>query len=254
MAFIYLNRGLILEQAICAEIRKYFNTLKLQDTYKNFNIAVTTEHPFARMYLDSNLRASDTFPCIIVSTGEDTKPQDFNLLSPHIEAVELNKNDIDIILNTKEKIIKEGGIVEEKNIEGLCTVANKEDTELLYKVLEERGAVRGISYRVRRKDNISLEVWAENVQLKNELYEELRLFVLGVLRDVLSQRYEFFDIAIFDDTIIGHRSNNYNMDFGTVLSGSHIGFDVNYCIEEILLDTNIESLNKNIAVEVLKNV
>ena len=48
--YVYLNRGLILEQAICSLLHDYIDTLNLSNLYKNYHIDVTTEHPFAELF------------------------------------------------------------------------------------------------------------------------------------------------------------------------------------------------------------
>ena len=105
--------------------------------------------------------------------------------------------------------------------------------------------------RIRRKDTLGFEVWAENAQLKNEIYEQLRLFITGNLSHLLEEKYPFFDIALFDNTIVGHRSNNYNFDFDVALSGAHIALDVNYCVEQIVLNTELTKVSKEIITEAL---
>jgi hypothetical protein len=37
-------------------------------------------------------------------------------------------------------------------------------------------------------------------------------------------------LAVFDSSIMGQRSNNFNVDFGIEISGAHITFDADYII------------------------
>ncbi|MBO4726981.1 MAG: hypothetical protein J5631_00995, partial [Spirochaetaceae bacterium] len=71
--YVYLNRGLILEQAICSLLHDYIDTLNLSNLYKNYHIDVTTEHPFAELFEHEGKNAADTFPSIVVTTQEDRK-------------------------------------------------------------------------------------------------------------------------------------------------------------------------------------
>ena len=106
----YLNRGLILEQAIVAIVRDYFAALHLDNTYKNFHISVTTEHPFAELYLHEGKNASDSFPCVVVTTGEDGKPQEFDELAPNIiDGIGLTESDLQAITKTTETYTKNKG-------------------------------------------------------------------------------------------------------------------------------------------------
>lgn len=242
----YINRGLILEQAIVDLVRQYFDTLNLQEKYKNFSLKVTTEHPFAELYLRNGLNASDSFPCVVVSTEEDRKPVELEELAVYeTQGIGLEKADLDEIIKTTETYINKKGIEKTREIPGLCTVIDDKTIESISQTIENQGYCYGYAMRIRRKDTISLEVWAENVQLKNEIYEQLRLFVLGNLSHLLEAKYSFFDIALFDHTITGHRSNNYNFDFDVALSGAHISLDVNYCVEQIVLNTELHGLGSN---------
>ncbi len=230
----YLNRGLILEQAICAIIHDYFSALNLESKYKNFRVNVTTEHPFAKLYLYDGLSASDSFPSVVVTTQEDSKPTELDGLAPHAQFVELTADDV--------KEITSG------DLPGLCTVVDDATLAAINEAIERQGSIAGLSIRERRKDTMSIEIWAENIQLKNEIYEQLRLFVTGNLRHILADLYPFFDIAIFDGMVTGRRSNNFNYDFDVLLAGAHIGFDANYCVEQIVLDTEKAHIKKELII------
>lgn len=231
----YLNRVLVLEQAIKAAIIEYFDNLHLSNMYQNFNVAVTNEHPFAKLILNDNLNASDSFPCVVITTQEDRKVDDLVSLAVDFRAVGIDSDDFDSI--TK---IDENG----KEIEGLCAVADEETLEAVKATIEKQGVCYGYSLRIRRKDTLGIEIWAENEQLKNELYGHLQAFVCGDLSRVLQKRFGFFDIELLDHTVVGHRSNNHNYDFGIDLTGAHISLDIDYCIEQLVLDTEHTEINE----------
>lgn len=248
----YLNRGLILEQALVSLVREYFETLHLDNKYQNFHISVTTEHPFAELYLHEGRNASDSFPCVVITTQEDRKPFEFDeLASNEVEGLGITESDLNEITKTTETYFNKKGVEKTREIPGLCTVVDEKTLEAIRKTIEKQGYCYGYSIRSRRKDTLGLEIWAENVQLKNEIYEQLRLYVASNLPYILADRYPFFDIAIFDNTITGHRSNNYNFDFDVVLSGAHISLDVNYCVEQIVLNTELTEVSNEIITEAL---
>lgn len=248
----YLNRGLILEQALVSLVREYFETLHLDNKYQNFHISVTTEHPFAELYLHEGRNASDSFPCVVITTQEDRKPFEFDeFASNEVEGLGITERDLDEITKTTEIYFNKKGVEKAREIPGLCTVVDEKTLEAIRKTIEKQGYCYGYSIRSRRKDTLGLEIWAENVQLKNEIYEQLRLYVASNLPYILADRYPFFDIAIFDNTITGHRSNNYNFDFDVVLSGAHISLDVNYCVEQIVLNTELTEVSNEIITEAL---
>jgi hypothetical protein len=92
---------------------------------------------------------------------------------------------------------------------------------------------------IRRRDTVSIEIWDENIQLKNELYEAVRLFVCGWMKQYLEKLYEENGLAIFDHTVRGERSNNFNGEFGIDLWGAYITFEADYIIEQTVIDTDL---------------
>ncbi len=248
----YLNRGIILEHALVALVREYFDTLHLDNKYKNFHISVTTEHPFAELYLHEGQNASDSFPCVVITTQEDRKPYEFDELAiTQTDGIGITESDLEAITKTTETYINKKGVQKTREIPGLCTVVDDNTLDAIKATIKKQNYCYGYSMRIRRKDTLGFEVWAENVQLKNEIYEQLRLFITGNLTHLLEARYSFFDIAIFDNTIVGHRSNNYNFDFDVALSGAHISLDVNYCVEQIVLNTELTDVSKEIITEAI---
>ena len=241
---VYLNRGLILEEAIISEIEKYFDSIKLDETYQNFHVKVTNNHPFAELYLHSTLTAADSFPCVVVTTDNDNKTGDLMNMIPQTSVVEVSKTDFDLLTGE-----------EETSKPGICTVLAESCIEEINEYFESgKEFIYGYRQQQRKKDAISIEIWCDNNQLKNELYEQLRLFVVGNLSNYLSKTYPYYDISINDSTVNGQRSNNYNLDFDIPLSGAHISFDVDYSIEQIVLDTEIQDFNKDIIWEVYNHV
>ena len=246
VAVYYLNKGVILEQAIKSLIHDYLETVDVDEIYRNFHVEVTNSHPFASLYLHNNSKAADSFPAIVVSTQNDGKTAQLSQLSAEIRTVGLTAADIENLTSNKYKkdftdITGKKHKAGEK-IPGYCAVTSKRIKEELIKAAEETGYVYGYDVTARRTDRIGIDIWADNDQVKNELYEMVRLFVTGGLPIVLSAIYSDFDPSIFDDSLNGQRSGNYNLDFDVQLSGSMITFDVNYCIKQIIIDTAIQTI------------
>lgn len=246
----YLNRGIILEQVIVSEIHTYLEAMKLDEFYKQHHIHVTLNHPFAYLYKESGVKAADHFPAIIVSTYDDVKDNDLNHLQPQTQGSKLSlisyiREDIDKILD-----VYEPEMVKEKKVKlpGICAIAAESSISAILNRLEKSEYLYGYSLRTYRKDHLSIEIWAENVQLKNEIYEQVRLFVLGDLRNKLSERYSFYDTKIDDDTVSGQRGAAWNVDFNTILAGANIIFDVTYAIEQNVIDTDWEDIHREIII------
>jgi hypothetical protein len=246
----YLNRGFISEQAICALVEDYLNTLKVNEIYKNNQVHVALNNHFAKLYREQGERAADSFPAVVISSFDDDKNPDLNMLRPQTQGAEAaligyEKSDIDKILDIYEPELVNGKKVKKP---GICTVASDDVVTAIYSRLEKKDMVYGYSIRVYRCETISIDTWAENLQLKNELYEQIRLFVLGDLRNKLTEKYQFFDPRIDDDSVKGQRVLPFLMDFGLTLAGGNVQFEITYAIEQNCLNTDWEEFPKEIII------
>lgn len=223
----YFNRPLILEQAVKDAFIEYFQALKASEYYKNYSINITNEHPFSLMLPDFAYNRS-LFPSIVISTVNDNKPSELNILSETRELI-LLKEDL-------PELEKQGYMV--------CDEVIKE----LEEVFKTQNEIIGVTKIIRRQEKIAIEIWSENIQLKNELYELIRLFIAGNMRDAMTKYRDNNNLVIFDHTLEGDRSGNYNYDFGVTLVGARITFNADYFIEQSVVDTELK--NKNIIWEV----
>lgn len=223
----YFNRPLILEQIVKDALIEYFQALKASEYYKNYSINITNEHPFSLMLPDFAYNRS-LFPSIVISTINDNKPSELNMLSETRELI-LVKEDL-------EELEKHGYMV--------CDEVIKE----LEEVFKTQTEIMGVTKIIRRQEKIAIEIWSENIQLKNELYELIRLFIAGNMCDAMAKYRDNNNLVIFDHTLEGDRSGNYNYDFGVTLVGARITFNADYFIEQSVVDTELK--NKNIIWEV----
>lgn len=224
----YFNRPLILEQAVKDALIEYFQALKASEYYKNYSINITNEHPFSLMLPDFIYNRS-LFPSIVVSTVNDNKPAELNMLYETQELV-LVKEDL-------PELEKHGYMV--------CDAVIKE----LEEVFKTQNEIIGITKIIRRQEKIAIEIWSENIQLKNELYEQVRLFIAGNMRDAMSKYRNNNNLAIFDNTVEGDRSGNYNYDFGVTLVGARLTFSADYFIEQSVVDTELKYKNTILEVK-----
>jgi hypothetical protein len=241
----FLNKGLILEQIMVKALQDYFNTLGLAGFYKNVTVSVTNKHPFARLLLNSingEKPQASLFPAVVVATLEDEKPGEMAGL---IESggIELLPEDVNPSEPGAKSPLEESGYM-------MMTSAKYQG---IREAVNQKGRVYGISSRIRRQDRVSIEIWAKNIQLKNELYEVVRLFVCGFMKESFEQLYEENNFSLFDETVHGQRSNNFNGDFGVDLWGSYITFEADYTIEQIVIDTEIDDGNIDV-MEVINHV
>ncbi len=268
----YLNFGFILEQALADLIRRYIEHQKFDDVYGNFHISVVNEHPFAHMIIDQNARCADNFPSIIVTTQTDNKTSEMSQLPQEVYKVGYTSKDIEEIISAgfrnRKKLLSDGtvidvvknGVVQKERIPGFILVYDDKTIEEIKKVADsrtketEKGMVYGLKIATRKTDHMSIEIWAKNNQLKNELYEHIRLFLSGALPRLLEDEYSIFAPVLFDRTISGERSANYNFDFDSLLCGAHLSFEIDYDIAQVILNTGLENLNGEVIPEVINNV
>lgn len=269
----YLNLGFILEQALVDVTKTYIDRLHLDSVYNNFHISVVNEHPFAHMMIEDKPTANDTFPSVVITSHSDGEVPDLANLMEIVHGVRFTSKDFDDLFATYTRIkthVKDNGEVEvikkrdgsivREPIPGYVLLYDEERINTLKEIAdsrtvgEEAGGIYGVKVDSRRRDNISVEIWCENDQLKDELYEHLSLFFQCSLDRILHEKYKIFDCAIFGNKISGERSSNYNFDFDVPLSGSHITFSVDYNVSQIILDTEIENITTDIFWEVINHV
>lgn len=268
----YLNMGFILEQALVDVIKRYMDRQLFDDVYGNFHISVVNEHPFAHMIIDQNARASDSFPAIVITSQSDSKPSDLMNMQKQVHGIGLTSKELDELvsstkrektkINSKGEVVtvKKNGVIQEERIPGYVFVIDENRLQQLKDIADARstetedGMVYGIRVDERRRDTVSVEIWCENNQLKNELYEHLRLLFTSTLEETMRELYSFFDPSIFDSSVHGERSSNYNFDFDCVLCGSHITFEMDYNVSQIVLDTEIGNINYDLITEVINHV
>lgn len=238
---IYLNRGLILENALVYLLRKHFEDLKLGEIYQNFGVKVTNSHPFADIYFKGGDNAADSFPCIVVTSESGNKTSDLVSLPTQVRGIAIDKEALDWTIENQDR-------------PGFACPIAETDADAMREHFKTNQYLYGYRVNLRKTEKMSIEIWADNEQLKNELFEAVRLFVgckmVGELRKLL----DGFDVSMSDASVQEQRSNNYNLDFGMILTGGHIGFDLDYSIEQITLDTEVKNLDKDIIMVIQNHI
>lgn len=270
----YLNLGFVLEQALVDVTKTYIDRLHLESVYDNFHISVVNEHPFAHMMLEDSPTANDTFPSVVITSQTDGEVPDLINMSEQNYGVKVTSKDLDDLFaqatrpktrineetGETEVVKKRDGKIVRETVPGYVLIYDEERINKLKEIAdsrttaEETGGIYGIKIDSRRRDNVSVEIWCENDQLKDELYEHLNLFFTCSLDRILHEKFKMFDCAIFGNMIHGERSSNYNFDFDVTLTGSHLTFSVDYNVSQIILDTDIENLTTEIFWEVINHV
>jgi hypothetical protein len=232
----YLNRGLILEQEIIKALKGYFRDIAVDEMYQNYTVTITNEHPFALLILHGdNSKTQSLFPVIVVASETDSKPVQLDALAVSMQKIQISEEDI-------------------ANLAGMGYDITPGTVEKMKGEIAGREYLYGIGCVIRRSEHISIEIWSENNQLKNELYEKLRLFIAGGMKEALEHIYREYALTIFDGTINGQRSNNFNFDFGITLHGAQITFDADYMIEQTVINTELQRIDDPVYEEVCYGV
>jgi hypothetical protein len=230
----YLNKGRILEEEIVKLIKDYFTAIDLADDYNGISVNVTNEHPFNTLIGSGGAYTAGLFPAVVVTTDAESKPPKLASLPETAiqpEIWEWAKEDVD-------QIIEAGYDVTPKVVEKIKSFFT-----------EERNKLYGAVFGAVRQDRISIEIWSENIALKNQIYEKVREFVCCMMKRILEKGRA---VTIFDDSIYGQRSNTFNYDFGVSLAGGQITFEADYVIEQSVIDTEITDVN-NFLLEVINH-
>lgn len=208
------------EDIFVAELKTYFDQMRFGELYPNFpTIRITLEHPFAVMWQQANGNSSNTydgslFPSITLASGSDSKPGQLSGLNS-LESISVVKADITGLAAT-----------------GLQAAPGA--IEWMTEYFKTNTIIHGRQGTANKSDQVAIDIWSESIQLKNDIYGLLMMYLSGPKRSELELTHA---ITIFDGTVRGQRSGNYNMDFGQLLYGAHIDFQIDYRITQAILDT-----------------
>lgn len=231
----YLNKGRILEEEVVKVIKDYFTAIDLANDYNGISVNVTNEHPFNTLNGSHDVNAASLFPAVVVTTYEEAKPVKLaNLPESGIEPRTWPWKIEDV-----DRLIDDGYDVTPEVIKKIKSYYT-----------EKRETLYGVCFGAVRQDRISIEIWSENIALKNQIYEKIRDFVCCMMKRIMEAGKE---LTIFDDSIYGQRSNTFNYDFGISLAGGQITFDADYIIEQSVIDTDLVDLNENYLLEVINH-
>lgn len=213
-------------EIIRSQIKKYFvEDIKFKDIYSNFEgIRVSSTHPFAHLVnteINGVTYDGNLFPSITIVVNGDQKNPEINaqtlIKDTKIEAAEV----ADIVANRTNYIISDTDVAA---LQALTTGEN---------YVYANGA------KQERRADFVIEIWSENDDIKGKIYDVLVNFFIGYRRFTIKQNY---DIVIVEDSMVGERDGNYNFDFGKMLYGSIIRFNVDYTVAQYYVDDGIDEL------------
>ncbi len=196
---------------------------KTSDLFRNYpTIRVSQTHPFAHL-VDQVINGTQVvleglFPSLTVISESDNKAIP---LPPLIEEASFGLPEIQHILDHRELYI-----VSDATIAALQALVGEDDaaTRLFAR---QTVTVRGHS--------ISLEVWADNADLKNKIYDLAQAFVMGPKRfDLKNESF----LELRESEMSGQRSGQYNFDFGKIFYGGSIRIPVDITYMQLFIDSD----------------
>lgn len=226
---ITINLAHDLEELICGVVRNnLFNDIKFASLYPEFgNVKVTNAHPFAFLLeaqMNDSPQPADLFPAIVVVDDSDNKEaeSDMPTLEEDVKITQLEVTDILADINNQNYIIAQS------------------DLNILQKAVEAKTTLYGTGWNQRRKSQMVFEVWADNQKVKNRLYDILRN---NLIMNGRKELYDNSNILIIENSISGQKSGNYNFDFGYILYGGILRFEITQIITQYIIDLDAVTLD-----------
>ncbi len=216
-----------LELILVEQLRNHiFNEVRVGEIFEQFpNMRISSVHPFAYL-LDQQINSvslpADLFPSVTITDDSDTKDHqaDMATLEEDNEVVAADVATIAIDDKAVKYIIAPVALAKLRE-------------------LTATGKAYATGATQRRRTSIVVEVWAQNQIVKNRIYDIVRNWFIGFGRFKL---YQELEILIDEASISGQKSGNYNFDFGYMLHGSVLRFEVVHVLEQYVVDTEIVPL------------
>ena len=211
-----------IEDILIEELKAYFyNEIRFADIYPKFgNIRVSNVHPFAFL-IDQDINGTavdvELFPSITVVSENDRKAE--------INIPALQR---DIKINAAEV----ADIVARSDMYQISAA----DLTALQDLTTGESFVWSLGAGTNRQDSVSVEIWSENIDLKNRVYDLVEAFFVGPKRYEIKTSHE---VNIHEEGVSGQRSGNYNFDFGKTLYGGVVTLQADYQINQYFVDTTI---------------
>jgi hypothetical protein len=222
-----------INKIMTTELKEHFSKdVKFSDIYSNFGgIRVSSTHPFAHLMnteINGVTYDGNLFPSITIVGNHDQKNPQINIPA-HIKDIRIKAAEIADITTNRERYI-----ISDADLAALQSLTAGELYENAHGIQEER------------RSDFVIEIWAENDDVKGRIYDILVNFLIGYKRFTIKENY---DIVIVEDSITGERDGNYNFDFGKMLYGSIVRFNIDYIVAQYYVDTDIVELGSVIHTE-----
>lgn len=207
----------IVEDALVSAFGAYLKELRFGEMYPyHKGVNISNDHPFEKL-LDNQDGVSHLFPSITIVSSNDNESSG---MAKGWQATTLERGNLDGI-DPKEWYLAKSALSQ------------------LQGSLDEKGFLYGLQHSTVWRDSTTFEIWTENIQVKNDIYNLVMAFLTGPKVLELHTQYGF---VIHSNTIQGQRSGYYNYDFGRVLYGGRVTLAVEYNVLQAAYDTDVSSL------------
>jgi hypothetical protein len=227
---IAYSKAQVIEEILIARLSEYFKTVGWDEQFPNHPLRINNEFPwvpymtseeyYSKGWVDLSNVQDTLFPSVTIATTEDLKSPDDVLME--INSTSLLSSEFD---EFKAQAQEDGYMVSPDALLAMSTFFAENDT--LY----------GVMINYRRRDTVSFDVHVDDhTNVKNRVYDYLSLFL--ATHGAVELR-EDLGIQIVANSITGSRSGTYNLDFGRVIRGASIQFEVDYNISQVYYDTSV---------------
>lgn len=223
----YINYAPVVEEILVTELLNYFSELRWDEIYPNHPLRIGNEHPWVPYITEDGIDLSQVqetlFPSITIGTDGDEKSPDF---IKNIAQCVLHKTELSDLTT---ELAKTGYMYHPDLIDELTIYFESEDD--LY----------GLEVSTQRRDVINIDIITDDSSnIRNRIYDHVILFLTGKkLVDVFTNQ----SINIIENTLRGRRFPEYNIEFGRLLRGSTIQFQVDYVIQQNIYETDIATIS-----------
>lgn len=224
-----INAAADIESILIESLRSHLNNdVRFNKIFPQFaEVRIGGIHPFVNL-MDAQVNnvelpdAQSLFPSITIIDDSDMKDMDAGMATLEHDTTVRNEEVSNI----------------EDDTEQYYYIVSDEDTKQLRELVNTNDQfAQGSSQR--RKSSMVGEIWSRNVKVKNRLYDILRNFL------VMKGRFDLHrdcDITIVEPSISGQKSGNFNFDFGYIIYGAIIRFELVHVIRQYIVDTEIEAI------------
>lgn len=209
----------VVEDILVESLRTYLREMRFGELFPHHKgLGVSNDHPFERL-LSGEAEAPDIFPSVtIVSSSDGETPG----MAKGWRSTELSAPDLTGF----------------DPLEWYVSESAKADLDA---VLAVKGAIYGLQHSTSWRDSVSIELWSENIQVKNDIYN----LVLGFLSGpAVLELHNSHGLVIHSNSIQGQRSGYYNYDFGRTLYGGRVSLQVDYPIVQAVYDSEIPTITQ----------